>query len=563
MSTATVDSVVERFLKSANPEVLILKGAWGVGKTHAWRTLVERLKDELGLGQYCYVSLFGLNSIAELRLAIVAKTVKKSQIGKSLSFEGMRNNLGDSLSGLGRKLLAFGRDWSAAKGLALPLEALASLLIAETIICLDDFERIGSKLEPEEVLGFISILKEERSCKVVLIFNDQKLGDSAEKIYHKYREKVVDVELQYAPTPDEAVRIALKADAPWFNGVRDRAVGLNITNIRVLRTIDRVVGLLHREVANLHRTVLRQAIDTAVLMSWCYYEPDENTKPPVDFIREYNSFAQGFKRAEMKKKGEALDPKQEKWMKILDDYGWARVDELDLAILRVIEQGYIEESGLVEQARNQDAVLKGQDAEESFGKAWGKFHDTFANNQDELVEDLEASLKVSVKQVSPLNLNSTVRLLRDLKRDDVADRLLDYYMEQRGGEQKLFDLDSYAFQGEITDPRLRELFAAKDAVHNPLPTLQEAATVFAKGQGWDELDMKAMEAASAGEFYELFKKDHGDKLQRLVRGCLRVGGVAGHEEVGKRVRSALEKIAAESAINKLRVSRILGRRGED
>ena len=60
MTTATVRSVVERFLKSSDPEVLVLKGAWGVGKTYAWNKWVADSKNALPLKSYCYVSLFGI-----------------------------------------------------------------------------------------------------------------------------------------------------------------------------------------------------------------------------------------------------------------------------------------------------------------------------------------------------------------------------------------------------------------------------------------------------------------------------------------------------------------------
>ena len=32
----------------------------------------------------------------------------------------------------------------------------------------------------EEVLGFVTTLKEEKNCKVVLIFNDEELGERSE-----------------------------------------------------------------------------------------------------------------------------------------------------------------------------------------------------------------------------------------------------------------------------------------------------------------------------------------------------------------------------------------------
>src|SRR5438309_3667758 len=90
MTTATVRSVVERVLKSSAPEVLVLKGAWGVGKTYTWNKLVQELKDQVALQRYSYVSLFGVSSISELCLAIFTKTRPTKQLGEKLSVEAVK-----------------------------------------------------------------------------------------------------------------------------------------------------------------------------------------------------------------------------------------------------------------------------------------------------------------------------------------------------------------------------------------------------------------------------------------------------------------------------------------
>src|SRR5713101_5286870 len=71
-STKLVKSEILRFLASKEPEVICVTGAWGVGKTYTWKALLEDAAGNasLGLTKYSYVSLFGLNSLAELKLAI-------------------------------------------------------------------------------------------------------------------------------------------------------------------------------------------------------------------------------------------------------------------------------------------------------------------------------------------------------------------------------------------------------------------------------------------------------------------------------------------------------------
>lgn len=69
-----------------------------------------------------------------------------------------------------------------------------------------------------------------------------------------------------------------------------------------------------------------------------------------------------------------------------------------------------------------------------------------------------------------------------------------------------------------------------------------------------------MERASEDDFFRLSKEDHWEKLHGVVKARLIAGGIAGHQETGKRVRAALDRIKTESRLNALRVARHLGGR---
>ena len=558
MITDTVRSVVERFLKSDTPEVLAVKGAWGVGKTYAWNKLVLDNKDSIALPTYCYVSLFGLSSIADLRLAILAKTRNAKDLGKPVTMESVLADWKSHGGTFLRRALELGskfRQIPIVKNASVGVEAIAPHLISKTIICLDDFERLGEGLYAEEVLGFVSSLKEEKGCKVVLIFNEQKLGGSVDT-YNKYREKLMDYEVLYAPSPAQAADLVFSGNAPWHAQVRAKTIALGITNIRLLRKIFRLVTDVQTAVKDMHQMVLRQAIDTIVLIAWCYYEPDDG-KPPISFIREFNSSMFDFEKYQAKKDGKEVDPKKKQWSEVLQAYPFSHMDEFDLAIVKAVDQGYIDGTDLVVQAIKLDKQFTAAEREQSFSQAWKLFHNSFGSNQKELVAAMRDSFKKAVDQIAPLNVNGTVKLLRELDEGALADELIEYYIEKRKDEPELFDMDSYAFSGEVTDVKLRERFAAVHRVGHPLPSLVDAALTMAKGQGFNNEDMAALEAATEEDFYKLFKADHGEQHGWIVKGCLRAGGVGGHQEVGARARAALERIAAESPLNAVRVNRYL------
>ena len=80
-------------------------------------------------------------------------------------------------------------------------------LVRDYLVCLDDFERRGDNLNPRDVLGLVSFLREQRNCKVALILNDARLGDEERREFEAHLEKVVDVSLVFRPTPAEAAAI--------------------------------------------------------------------------------------------------------------------------------------------------------------------------------------------------------------------------------------------------------------------------------------------------------------------------------------------------------------------
>lgn len=548
MSVDTVKIVAERFLKSRKPEVLALKGAWGVGKTYTWDQIVKSHKDSTGLEHYCYISLFGVSSISQLALSILTTTRECKLIGTQLSF-GLVNENWLSLGKASiKKLTNFSKmaDFPYSKNISVGLDQLAPSLINDTIICLDDFER--SQLKAEEIMGFISNLKEKKRCKIVLIFNEDELQEK-KSTYKKYREKVIDIELLFAPSPVEAIGWAFPKDMPCRILAEQCATNLKIVNIRLLMKIVDLIELVTPALRSLHGAVMQQAVSTLVLLAWAYYETNED-KPDFSFILKWERWALDFSE-EAKESKE--DQKTKNWVAIIRNYGLNHIDEFDFAISKVIEHGHIEETRLIEEAEKLNAQFVANDLENSFSEAWGLFHNSFSDNSEELIAALRDSFKKSFQQVSPMNLNSTVRLLRKLGRDDIADEMIDFYISKRVGERNLFDLESYPFSGDIDDSILIERFKQVFRSARQLPTLLDAVMLIAEKHGWSQEQIQAVEQASEEDYYQLFLSKQGEDLSRVVRACLQFETIGGQQHLAEKPRAALRRLGHQSTLNALRV----------
>jgi hypothetical protein len=80
MSIKLVKEEIGKFLAHQEPEVLCIRGKWGVGKTYTWAKELETAQrtNAVKLPRYSYVSLFGVNSLEELKFAVFENVITLS-----------------------------------------------------------------------------------------------------------------------------------------------------------------------------------------------------------------------------------------------------------------------------------------------------------------------------------------------------------------------------------------------------------------------------------------------------------------------------------------------------
>ena len=223
MSQARALNEIRRFLATRDPEVLSISGRWGVGKTYAWDAAIKRSGKNAPLERYAYVSAFGLRSIDALKTAIVQSTVRVGASDLEPTVDSFLEHVAsiEGVKGLAEQSARWGFGFFQKAATALPyvgkaadfLAPGAALLIRKQIICIDDIERSGQGLDVSDILGLVSSLRERRGCKVVLLLNEEGLGDARPK-FHEYLEKVVDQAIRFEPTAEEAAAAALNHEDP-------------------------------------------------------------------------------------------------------------------------------------------------------------------------------------------------------------------------------------------------------------------------------------------------------------------------------------------------------------
>jgi hypothetical protein len=554
MSTHLIESEALRFLSSGEPEVLCLSGRWGVGKTFAWRKYLEEAKgnNQIALERYSYVSLFGINSLDALKYTIFENTVRSSGVGIDPSLETLRSNVGAVAERLGRKSVWFLQQIPRVTSYVGSLAPAWFLSVRNTIICIDDIERRGSNLTTREVLGLASMLKEQRRCKVVLILNADALDTEAED-FRKYYEKVVDISLNFAPTPAECAAIAFDSDTKAMERLAEDCVKLGISNIRLMKRIERSVRAIEPLLKGFDELVRKQCVNSLALLGWSLFEP--SLAPSIEYLVQKRG------KGAYLGKDHAIPPEEASWNALLDAYGFAAMDSLDIALLDGVRVGYFDPLRIRTEAAELTKGIEASRVNNSFFEAWELFHNSLENNQEEVLDAMHESFLSSVKQITPLNMNNTIALFKALGRREQAAEMIDYYMEKRGDEPRLFDPRVYLMFGELSDPDVAKAFNEKHASLKQQQRTDPAEILrsIAETNGWNAEQITTLANLPTEQYYMLFKTTKGNELPKLISASLQFARINNATpemlEVLRKAREALAQIGKESPINARRLQR--------
>ncbi|WP_156313551.1 hypothetical protein [Erythrobacter sp. SG61-1L] len=561
MSLAVVEEEVRRFLSDKTPEVLCIKGKWGVGKTFGWRAFLRKARDDkkLALDSYSYVSLFGLNSLDDLRFALFERTVTGKNIGEDPTPLTFKSVIKDR--DIWRKLKPIAQGAAGVFNLGSVTDALAkgaTLFVRDQLICFDDLERAGTGLGTREVLGLASLLKEERHCKVVLLLNDEEHREKDE--FTLQLEKVADVTLNFVPTPAEAATIALTSDQLLLDLLKPRIEELGIINIRVIRKIERLAQRLVALLQGYDAVIVSEAVATLVLASWSVQQP--SLAPTIEFLRGYNELMMSAHFGE-----KPADPDTERFQKMIADYPFKWANDLDHAVMDGAEAGYFVETNIKEAADRVSIELKRNNRNSDYSRTWQElYHGSLATDDDEFLDALHRNAIKDAGITNAVNINSAIYMLRDAGRPDQAAEVVDAFMLAHADERpEFFDLSDHFSRSDSIEDGLRDAFEAARAEYvdprDPLDVLREIGA----RQGWDQRDVMLMSKQSTDDFERMFEALKGDEVRQSIEAIRLLARSERPESdtIERATTEALKRIAGKSRLRARKVARFGVKPGDD
>ena len=292
MDQAAAGRALRKYLMARDlHQVIAVKGPWGCGKTYLWlqtqKWLVEE-SDERNAPKPLYCSLFGRDSVAEIRQALFSQVLNEN-IPQASTAKDVVTKIGGNLSEIIGLFSKTGETLAKLGGAALhaATDVVTDRALRGRRIVLDDLERRGHNLTIIAVLGFIDFLR-STECQVVVLFNDEKISTpESQSDLRTFREKAFDVELEVRPSVDETYEIALADRKPLFEPIlREQYRRFGITNIRVGRRVVQAAEHIFADQTTLPLDIAHEVMPAIVVATGLFNEALPGGPSLPDVVKE-------------------------------------------------------------------------------------------------------------------------------------------------------------------------------------------------------------------------------------------------------------------------------------
>jgi KAP-like P-loop domain-containing protein len=519
------------FLKHPEKKVLFLKGKWGVGKTYAWKNFIEANK-EIKESAISYVSLFGVKDLKEVKQLIVQTAIPTN-------LKQFR-----SISKVGIPLV------NALKNLPVPYlkdalettDNIAALLVRKFLICFDDIERKADELSLAAILGLVSVLKEEKGCRIVLIFNEDEIDNENDKInLKKYREKIVDQEVAYEPSVKNNVQLIFQPhEFPMAQEVLQR---LAINNIRIIKFTYWNAKHFEPFSKSLEKAVGDSFLENIAILTCLYYKFGSE-------INMENLPGNYFMITIRKKAEEKLTEAEE----MMQQAQYSKQD-FDPQIIEYLQTGKFNEVELKKALTLfNERELKNQ-TQQKLRLVWGLYNDNFQGTKPEVLKAFSDFVTEHLKDLAYGELKQICDLVTAIGHEDITQKWKKDFI--KSNIQTLTIDSAEFFKKETSDPEVLEILFKREKDIQQKISLKSVVYKLVNDRSWNPKDEIFLNSFSEDDYYKWIETEKDTDLLPTLREFYRTFVSSGHNDIWKSVGvkfvGALKKLSQRSDLDRYRV----------
>ena len=435
--------IIERALKdlilnNKREFVALISGEWGIGKTYFWNEFKEKyLQNQKNV---VYISLFGLNSLNEIKHEIIIQLSKYTKYLNKYR-DKIKSLKGGNIKSNDISLSISGQIVNSS------LSLFSTNDFKNIVICFDDFERLSEKISLKDVMGLISQFKEQKECKVLMILNEKELnklsdidGKKHDEIFALYKEKVVDYTFQYQPSFNKVFDIVEK-DIEYFNKewIYDFFKKIDLKNIRIMKQV--IYHLNHFnfiEAYQLEDEVIKEFVEIAlklfIFKAKCNYTFKELNK-----ILEYHS-KKVFMPTLQKEFGIDIDkeiPHNKKYENCIEKNQYIlysddtdKTKDIEKIIYTFIDTYFIDRKKLKKLLNDNNNFVKNYYLRDTITTLRNNFYEDFSTTNEVLSQNILTELKKNRTTLYKLYSYENFKDIIDFIKQFIKDKTIDSIEEE-------------------------------------------------------------------------------------------------------------------------------------
>lgn len=561
---------------SSDMQVAVVKGKWGVGKTYLWNEYIKEFIKSPQCKQvaYSYISLFGKTSLKDVKQSIFhsSKPIKPESVvdnnfDSSFEEESKIFNrlpwIRDAADKSKRNapllgwLTKLSKDAPFLKQYATLIASMEYGMVSNYIVCIDDIERKSEALTVKEVMGLVDELAQRKSCKVILVFNEKSLdGDKDKDDFNKYREKVVDIELNYDPPYDENLQCVVSSESAYYNKLLGLIKELNIKNIRVIKKIKWVIDELWEIVEGQEQRLIDEWLTHVALFCWSHYKSDDAL--PFEFIQEQlhgNSWLSILSDEEKEE-----DENTKRYKSIATNLS-LRSAEYDKEIIEILNHGFSNKKMFKDKISKLSRDIESDITREALSKAWDIYSDSFKDNIEEFKSELHSIIKSDIDKINLNDFSSAIDVLEEYG-EDVTEYIEEYIKIHKDVLKNVDPRDSWSIRRIKHAGFVDRIDKLREQSKNL--TIDEVALKIAINSGWNPEDIEFLGSLCVDDYYKWMMSSPEDITTKIRGGLLTFRNLQTSNEedrvkfgrITTNVVEALKKVASTNDLNRKRVKYI-------
>lgn len=533
----SIEESISNFLANPELKVATLKGKWGVGKTFFWKNLLGQQKD-LKFDSYSYVSLFGCKDIEGLKQLIISNFESLDENGIKKYLEKVK----PFTEIIGQVEVPWiGKVSSFAK-------VFENKFLNNFLICFDDIERKEKTISTASFLGLVTNLAQECNCKILLIYNDQRLDKETEKSINEYREKVVDLEFSYNPTVENNLSIIWNDSCPEIASYP--FYRLNLNNIRIMHKVK--VALDYFKCSLEDFIYIKNSYNYKIACLTILYHGYSSILS-IDEALESNYFTLGYDpKLELKEEESKEEIEKREILEALEYIS----DETDQFIVDYLKNGFIDCENFRKKMEIKNEENRLYNISDCHRKIWRKYHNNFSTTQDEFLTEHIDFIRNNYASLGLRDLYSSIRFIKELNKDieldEILDKAIDLYVDKivdpNRDEDRYFDVPE-----EVSKKISSKLEQRTDT--STIPELLEKLT---NQEGWNPGEIKLLLKFNQDDFYDWFIKESDRDVIGLICVFLRrFFNDRQAQPVIERINAALSELKKRSPLDKCRIEYLI------